>query len=67
MQEPKEDKDEEWCKKINEMVRIRRKACSSIQYRFENMFCFSQLNHPPTPGFGDDNNSSGGLNLIKYY
>ncbi|CAF1319094.1 unnamed protein product [Adineta ricciae] len=38
MQEPKEDKDEEWCKKINEM-----------------------LNHPPTPGFGDDSNSSGGL------
>ncbi|CAF0810620.1 unnamed protein product [Rotaria sordida] len=31
MQEPKEDQDEEFCKKINDL-----------------------LNHPPTPGFGDD-------------
>ncbi|CAF1029896.1 unnamed protein product [Rotaria sp. Silwood1] len=38
MQEPKDDKDEEWCKKINDL-----------------------LNHPPTPGFGDDSSGAGGL------
>ncbi|UJR30753.1 hypothetical protein I4U23_018273 [Adineta vaga] len=38
MQEPKEDKDEEWCKKINDF-----------------------LNHPPTPGFGDDASGGSGL------
>ncbi|CAF3564199.1 unnamed protein product [Rotaria sordida] len=38
MQEPKDDKDEEWCKKINDL-----------------------LNHPPTPGFGDDSSGTGGL------
>lgn len=36
MQEPKEDKDEEWCKKINDL-----------------------LNHPPTPGFGDEGSGGG--------
>ncbi|CAM4757449.1 unnamed protein product [Rotaria magnacalcarata] len=38
MQESKDDKDEEWCKKINDL-----------------------LNHPPTPGFGDDSSTASGL------
>ncbi|CAF4511793.1 unnamed protein product [Rotaria socialis] len=38
MQESQDDKDEEWCKKINDL-----------------------LNHPPTPGFGDDSSGASGL------
>ncbi|CAF2193788.1 unnamed protein product [Rotaria magnacalcarata] len=42
MQEPKDDKDDEFCKKINEL-----------------------LNHPPTPGFGDDSSSAGSNHLLQ--
>ncbi|CAF0847396.1 unnamed protein product [Rotaria sp. Silwood1] len=42
MQEPKEDQDEEYCKKINEL-----------------------LNHPPTPGFGDDISDANGSHPLQ--
>jgi hypothetical protein len=56
MQESKDDKDEELCKKVNDTVRL----SSEEMTREKTTFSF-KLNNPPSPGFGDDAGGAGGM------
>jgi 26S proteasome regulatory subunit N13 len=55
MQEPKDDKDEEFCKKINDLV-------SWFFFKFD-LYTYYQINQPPTPGFDDE--GSGGAHPLQ--
>ena len=59
MQEPKEDKDDELCRKVNNFV----SALLELHAYWLVIALFVQLNNPPAVGFGDE--SGGSAHLLQ--